>query len=274
MHSVQISFFASLVLLTPCVFADDCTFPGKTETWHDSVLHLFEIDGRDCKVVCPEKAAEGKPWIWRARFWGHEPQADVALVGKGFHVVYMDVGGLFGNTEAVAHWDSFYDYLTVDHGFAKKAALEGMSRGGLIIYNWAIKNPSKVSAIYADAPVLDIRSWPGGKGRGAGSGNDWRYCLEAYGMTEAQALADMNGPLNKLKILADADVPLLHVVGARDLVVPLPENTDILERRYREMGGKIEVISKPNGGHHPHSLKDPKPIVDFILVSSGIEVSP
>ena len=41
--------------------------------------------------------------------------------------------------------------LTEQYRFAKEAVLEGMSRGGLIIYNWAIANPDKVAAIYADA---------------------------------------------------------------------------------------------------------------------------
>ena len=27
----------------------------------------------------------------------------------------------------------------------------------------------------------------------------------------------------------------------------------------------MKVILKPGVGHHPHSLKDPTPIVDFIL---------
>jgi hypothetical protein len=46
----------------------------------------------------------------------------------------------------------------------------------------------------------------------------------------------------------------------------MDENTDIFARRYREAGGtSIEVISKPGVNHHPHSLKDPKPIVDFLL---------
>ena len=27
----------------------------------------------------------------------------------------------------------------------------------------------------------------------------------------------------------------------------------------------VEVIIKPGNDHHPHSLPDPKPIVDFIL---------
>ena len=43
------------------------------------------------------------------------------------------------------------------------------------------------------------------------------------------------------------------------------ENIDVVEKRYRELGGKIKVIRKPGGKHHPHSLVDPKPIVDFAV---------
>ena len=59
-------------------------------------------------------------------------------------------------------------------------------------------------------------------------------------------------------------VALLHVVGEADVVVPVEENSDVIEKRYRELGGSIEVIRKPGVGHHPHALKDPKSIVDFI----------
>jgi hypothetical protein len=139
-----------------------------------------------------------------------------------------------------------------------------MSRGGLIVYNWASRNPRKVSCIYADAPVLDIRSWPGGKGRGKGGGACWRQCLAAYGLTE-ETSADFRGnPVDNLKPLAEARVPLLHVCGAADGVVPIEENTDVLEARYRELGGSVRVIRKKGVGHHPHSLKDPSIIVDFI----------
>ena len=61
----------------------------------------------------------------------------------------------------------------------------------------------------------------------------------------------------------DADADLVH--GDADEVVPVAENSDIIESRYRKLGGNIMVIRKKDVGHHPHSLKDPKPIVDFLL---------
>ena len=96
-------------------------------------------------------------------FWGHEPQTDIALLEHGFHIVYCDVADLYGSDKAVQRWNSFYKRM-VKAGFNKKVALEGMSRGGLIVYNWAAQNPEKVACIYADAPVMDFKSWPMGQG--------------------------------------------------------------------------------------------------------------
>jgi pimeloyl-ACP methyl ester carboxylesterase len=76
-------------------------------------------------------------------------------------------------------------------------------------------------------------------------------------------------PVDNLAPLAKADVPLLHVVGDADDVVPLAENTAVVERRYKQLGGQITVIVKKGVGHHPHSLKDPAPIVDFVLQHTG-----
>jgi putative heme-binding domain-containing protein len=225
----------------------------------------FELNGWSCKLVSPAEPAPGRPWIWRARFWGHEPQTDIALLRAGFHVAYVDVGNLYGSPKAVARWDAFYDYLTSVHHLAPYVSLEGMSRGGLIIYNWAAAHPERVSCTYGDAPVCDFKSWPGGKGKSPGSPADWQACLNAYELTEAEALTFGGNPVDQLAPLARAGVPLLHVVGEADEVVPVAENSDVVESRYRQLGGSIQVIRKPGVGHHPHSLADPKPIVDFVI---------
>ena len=65
--------------------------------------------------------------------------------------------------------------------------------------------------------------------------------------------------------MAKQKVPLFHVVGQADDIVPVEENTDLLEKSYKSLGGSIQVIRKEGIGHHPHSLKDPEPIVSFVL---------
>ena len=67
-----------------------------------------------------------------------------------------------------------------------------------------------------------------------------------------------------MKPLAEAGIPILIVTGDSDRVVPHEENTLIAEQRYRVLGGKIQVILKPGVDHHPHSLEDPTPIVEFL----------
>jgi len=143
--------------------------------------------------------------------------------------------------------------------------LLGMSRGGLYVYRWAAANPDKVGLIYGDAPVCDVKSWPAGKGKGKGSPRDWALFQQVYGLTEAQALAWKGNPIDQLAPLARARIPILHVVGDADDVVPVEENTAVLKQRYEEMGGHVELIVKKGVGHHPHSLDDPTPIVDYIL---------
>ena len=244
-------------------------FPGAKSQWNGYQRYDFETDGRKCLVVVPKTEADGRPWIWRARFFGHEPQVDLALLARGFHLAYMDVAGLFGSPKAVNHWNAFHKYLTEEHGLSDKPALEGMSRGGLIIFNWAAANPDKVACIYGDAPVCDFKSWPGGKGIGPGSPTEWPKCLDAYGLTEEQGMNYRANPIDNLLPLAKAGVPLLHVCGDADESVPMAENTLVLQKRYRELGGQIKVIAKKGVGHHPHCLKDPAPIVQCILKSTG-----
>jgi hypothetical protein len=224
----------------------------------------FVFMNRACKIVKPRITARGMPWIWRARFWGHEPQTDIALLDRGFHVVYCDVAELYGNRQAISIWTAFYEYLQT-RGLAAKAVMEGMSRGGVYIYNWAAINPGKIACVYADAPVLDLRSWPGGKGKGPGSAKDWEIFKQDYNITEEEASRFEDNPLNKTKQIVEGKYPLLHVVGDADDLVPVDENTTPFQQKIIALKGNMQVIHKPGIGHHPHSLPDPTPIVDFIL---------
>ena len=228
---------------------------GKKTSFHGFDQYNFPLEGIACRVVIPKKIADGKPWVWRARFFGHEPHFDIAMLNRGYHLVYCDVAGLFGNTEAVSRWNKFYNYLRFEHLFSDRVILEGMSRGGLIIYNWAAKNPGKVAAIYADAPVMDFKSWP----------KINPTILKVYRFkNEQEAKAYKGNPVDNLAPLAKAGIPIIHVVGMDDKVVPVSENTQVAERRYKKMGGTFKVIRKKGIGHHPHSLKDPSPIVEFV----------
>ena len=126
-------------------------------------------------------------------------------------------------------WDAWYKFLTEQHGLSKKPAFVGMSRGGEYAYTWATTHPTKVSCIYADNPGSNAEV------------------------------------LRKLGDLAAADIPILHVCGSIDPL--LERSASTIENIYQQFGGRISVMIKEGSGHHPHSLRDPKPIADFISQS-------
>ena len=235
--------------------------------WQGFDMQSFDMDGVDCKLVFPKKAAKGKPWIWRARFFGHQPQLDIALLKRGYHLAYCDVANLFGAPVAIKRWDAFYQLMT-KKGLSKKVVLEGMSRGGLIIFNWAVANTDKVRCIYADAPVSNIASWPGGEGKSGRAVSAWRKCIKAYGFENEKSAIEYKGnPVDHATALAKARIPVIIVYGKNDGIVPPSENCLLFERRFRKAGGTIVMIGKDKCGHHPHSLKDPQRLIDFIVQS-------
>lgn len=258
-------------VFTLAVRAETPAFPGKKSQWNGYDRTDFTVAGKAAIMVAPTQAAEGKPWLWRGEFFGAFPKADIALLGRGFHIAYLAVPNQFGSPAAMEKWAAFYAELTEKHGLSKKPALLGMSRGGLYCYAWAALHPDKVACIYGDAPVCDLKSWPGGKGKGKGSARDWGMAMEVFGLRdEAAALAWKGSPIDTLAPIAAAKIPIIHVYGDADEVVPADENTLVLAERYRALGGEITLIAKPGVGHHPHGLDDPTPVVEFICKACGV----
>jgi hypothetical protein len=224
--------------------AEDKPFEGEKTAWHGFERYDFLMDEdtlavkpfkrdesegfgvkappkgqRRCIVVVPKSAATGKPWSWRGCYWDHEPQAEVELLRRGFHVAFV-------TPDPGKAWDAWYTYLTDQHGLSKKPAFIGMSKGGVNEYDWTAVNPDKVSCIYADNPAI-----------------------------RPDAFA-------RLDELARRDVPLLNICGSLDFL--LERHTLPIESRYHQLGGRITVMIKEGAAHHPHSLRNPKLIADWI----------
>ncbi|HEV7346782.1 GDSL-type esterase/lipase family protein [Telluribacter sp.] len=243
-----------------------------TTSWKGFEKVDFTFQSTPAWYVKPKQALPGKPWVWRAHFPTWHTEMDSILLSRGFHVAYINTNDQFGHPKAMLLWDRFYDYLTREKGFAPKVALEGVSRGGLYVYGWAKRNPARVSCIYAEAPVLDPKSWPGGKGQGSGSPKDWARWRELYGLTEEQAAEFKDIPLNDLAGLAAFKVPIVHVIGLKDKIVPPEENTFPLVQNYLTLGGPISVYPMTRGeqkleGHH-FPIEQPEGFADFIYQHS------
>jgi len=173
-----------------------------------------------CLVVLPKQPAAGQPWSWRGFYWDHEPQLEVELLKQGFAIGYI-------NCDPGRQWEAWYAFLTEKHGWSKKPAFGGMSRGAINAYAWATMHPDQVSCIYGDNAAILPES------------------------------------LAKIGELAKRDIPLLSICGTEDFLYE--KNTQAIENIYLQLGGRMTVMVKEGTAHHPHSLRNPKPIVDFVL---------
>ena len=239
-------------------------FPGAVGDFHGFVSHTFDLEGYRVVVVEPKKPLPGNPWIWRVKFWEVYSETDIACLQAGIYFVYYDVQ-TFAGDHALKHFDALYSMMTGQYGLSAKPALEAISRGGLMAYWWTSANPDKVGCLYGDAPVCDMNSWPGGKGKGQGSPGDWREACKDFGLSEAQMMEFKGSPIDALAPIVRAHVPVIHVCGDADKEVPKDENTDVVRERLVKLGGNFTLIVKAGCGHHPHGLANPKPVVDFIL---------
>lgn len=237
-------------------------FPGLKGKWKGFDQYTFAYQDREAIVVCPKHAATGNPWIWRPAFFGAFASVDEELLRRGFHVAYYDLTHLYGSPRARKSGTDFYWNMVRMYGLSPKVTLEGFSRGGLFAYNWAADHPDKVACIYVDAPVCNVFSWPGRSPENAGL---WKGLLEEWGLADDQMNSFSGNPIDRLKPLMDAGIPVICVCGDSDKVVPFSENSAIVRQRYTAMGAPFELILKPGVDHHPHSLSDPAPVVDFII---------
>ena len=253
------SLFLALFILIPLSLgAQD--FPGEKSLWEGCDRYDFKVEGRDALVVIPQEAAPGRPWIWRPAFFGAFPSVDKALLKEGWHLAYYDVTHLYGSPRAVRLAKSFFEYVTKTFELPEKATVEGFSRGGYFAFAWADAYPETVSSIYVDAPVCDITSWPGRR-----QPEFWQGFLEEWGEKDEDVDSDFRGnALNHIPRIAEAGIPIISVCGGADEGVPYDENMHKVRDAYQEMGGVVEVIVKPDCGHHPHSLEDPTPVVEFL----------
>lgn len=261
-----------LVAFLLCVGSAMAQSPETTTRWKGFERVDFSFENTTAWYVKPAQALPGNPWVWRAHFPTWHTEMDSILLSRGFHVAFINTNDLFGHPKAMRLWDQFYDYLTKAKGFAPKVALEGVSRGGLYVYGWAKRNPSKVSCIYAEAPVCDPKSWPGGKGKGVGSPKDWQRWLDLNGLTEETASEFKDIPLNNLEGMAAFKIPVLHIISLQDKIVPPAENTFPLIEAYTKLGGPASVYSMSRGeqkleGHH-FPIEHPERWADFIQQNS------
>jgi len=263
--------FFLLILFNSQAISQTSPRPEK-DKWKGFERTYTIINKRSAYTVKPAKALPGNPWVWRSSFPDWHTEMDSLLLTRGFYIAFVNAADEYGSPADLQIWDQFYSYATDSLKLSSKPALEAVSRGALYAVGWAKRNPDKVSCIYAETPVYDFKSWPGGKGKSKGDADSWKQLKEAYHFTEQQAMAFNDNPIDHLEGLAAFKIPVLNVIGINDQLAPREENLDIFVHRYTYLGGPALVYPITDGpqemnGHHI-PIHDAAKYADFIVSNS------
>jgi 3-oxoadipate enol-lactonase len=240
---------------------------------HDGLLLACRVSGR-----------EGAPWIVLSNSLGAtmamwEPQ--LALLEPHFHVLRYDTRG-HGASGVPPEPYRFHDLIgdvmaLMDHHGIARAALMGLSLGGMTAMGLALAHPGRFERIIccdtrADAPPPFQQGWierlaavdEGGLGRIVGGtmerwfAPDWRALNPAaLAAVEAAFLATpVEGyrgcvaairTLDYLKDLGRITVPMLYVCGSADMAAPVAAMQAMADATP---GARLAVIE--GGAHLPN----------------------
>jgi pimeloyl-ACP methyl ester carboxylesterase len=257
----------------------------------------FELNGCRAMILMPIHPAPGgaRPWIFCApvfvgphptrpevnpNLFNHPidegslvgPQAKLPdhsthrklfqrLLENGFTIGGIEVGESMGNPAGCEQYSAYYRYVVKHYGLDAKPCLYATSRGGLMLYNWAADHPEKVRCIGANQPVIDLALFPG-----------LDEAAKAYQMPpdKFRKVYRRHNPQDRLEPLAARKIPILHVVGEADKLLPLQNQLEF-QRRYTTLGGPMEVVVKPGIPHGlwPELLEEMR-IYDFFMHHAGL----
>ena len=216
-------------------------FPGEVFAIEGSTAFLIQSDVKSPK--------EPMPWVWYAptllglpgwaEKWMFERflKASIAIAG-------INVGESYGSPNGRALYSALHKHLVEKHGLA-------------MLYSWAAENPDKVRCITGIYPVCNIASYPG-LPRASG----------AYELTAEQLKAQLakHNPIDRLAPLAKAKVPIFHIHGDMDRVVPLDKNSAMIKQRYDKLGGPMTLEVIEGQGHNMWlGWFQSQKLVDFVV---------
>lgn len=224
----------------------------------------FEFMGRKALIVKPTEADLGRPYMIKTEYFGAFPNLELEMLRRGWHLAYIQNNNRWGVIEDQDVRAEFCKFISTEFSLAAKCIPVGMSCGGLHAVCFAARHPELISALYLDAPVMNLLSCPMGFGDGNFSQDMLDEVLAAWNVTRTDMLSFRMHPIDRVAPIIENRIPVIMVAGDADEIVPYHENGALLEKMYKDLGLEIEVYIKPGCGHHPHGLEDPSPIISFM----------
>ena len=222
------------------------------------------MEGHQAFLILPKQAANDAsiPWVWYApnlpRLPGDaENWMFDRFLAAGIAIAGVDVGESYGSPDGRNAFDKLRSYLIKKHDLSTRPCLLARSRGGLMLYNWAAQNAQHVAGIAGIYPVCNLISYPG-----------LAKACGAYNLSEAQLTAALpqHNPIDRLASLAAAKVPIFHIHGDQDRVVPLVNNSGEVHARYTKLGGSMVLKTAAGQGHNMwRGFFESQELVDFVI---------
>ena len=245
-----------LFLLPPTSYAQQKELPLPGE--------VFTVSGATAFVILPESIpANGNiPWVWYAPTLKGLPGPEEIWMFKqflaaGVAIAGIDVGESMGNAKGRKLYTALYEALAGKRHFKAQPVLLARSRGGLMLYNWAVEHPLQVGAIAGIYPVADLRSYPG-----------IEKAAIAYGWPVKKMTRKLaaNNPVSRMKPLAEARVPILHLHGDEDELVTLANNSGAIAAAYKNYGADMTLLIQHGQGHNMwEGFFQSQALVDFVI---------
>ncbi len=254
MNRLLIGLLLAIVASGQAVHSAD--WPGKKSEWHNADRYDFILVDREATVVVPSTPLPGNPWIWRPAFFDAFPDIDIALLEKGYHILYFNVTNEWGRPSALKAGKEFYDYA-VSNGLMDRVILEGLSRGGYYSICWAEQYPEHVAALLLDNPLVDLRELK--------RNDEWfDDVIAKWDEDSIKSPEIFHNAVNNLTPIVKNHIPIVLLSGGSDTIVPYEHNGKIIKDTYRRWEVPMKSIVRPYSGHHPHGLSEPTPVVNYL----------
>lgn len=226
----------------------------------------FLFEDRECTLVVPKEPAPGGKWLYKTEYFKAFPNFELEMLSRGWYVAHMKNITRWVDPSDTEARPRFCDFLHENFGLSKKCLPVGMSCGGMEAVYFAAKYPEYISAMYLDAPVMNLMSCPFGLGRSKGQETTAKLVAEftsVTGRTIEDVIVSLDHPMHHIDKLLAAKIPVFLVCGDSDMTVPYLENGKILADAYRASDVPFFEIIKEGCDHHPHCLEDVTPLVEF-----------
>lgn len=222
----------------------------------------FYFEEQLATILYPTVTPNGR-MVLKTEYLDAFPEFDKTMLNRGYYVINITHTNRWASTDTIDQMARFVRAMAEKLNTNEKCILEGMSCGGLQAATFARLYPELTAVIYLDAPVMNLLSLAG-LGVAEYDEGMWREMSETYGFDKVTVINFRESPIDYLPQLHATKLPIIMLYGNADRVVPYDENGKLLENYYKTHGGTLKVMCRSMEGHHPHGLKDPTPLVEFI----------